>query len=92
MARPARVRREDAPAPTGEVPRVVLRAPFGLEFARDYQAQRPEIFPSFESLRHFIKRHRGSLVEGDALFQWRGELCIDPPRFEAVMREKMRLW
>jgi hypothetical protein len=92
MARPARVQRDAAQQSSTDIPRVVLRAPFGLEFWREYRARNAEVFPSDESLRHFLKRHKGSLVEAGALLQWRGELVIDPPKFEDVMREKMRIW
>lgn len=71
-------------------PEVESGPPFGLVTVKRYQKQHPEVFPSPHAARWYCRLHRDELVAGEALFKWRGELCLDPPKFEVVAKKIMR--
>ena len=52
-----------------------------------YQQERKELFPSIESLRWFIRQHRGALERTGALGKWRGELLLDARKADDLVVE-----
>lgn len=71
-------------------PEIAPSPPFGLVTLRQYQAQNTGAFPSFESLRWFVRQHRQALAEAGALLKWRGEFVVDVPKFEAAAKTAMQ--
>ena len=53
----------------------------------DYQAQRPQVFPSPESLRWFERAHRAELIQRGALLMPNGRKLVDPQLFDAAVRD-----
>lgn len=58
-----------------------------FEGLRRYQERNAVLFPSIESLRWYVRQHRGELVERGALIMHRGRLVIDSAAFKAVVRD-----
>ncbi len=52
---------------------------------RHYQAPRQHVFPSFESLRWFIRRNRALLIERGAITAPAGTVLINEDAFDEVV-------
>ena len=50
-----------------------------------YQRERAHLFPSEESLRWFVRRHKRSLIDAGALLMIAGRLTINPALFDRVV-------
>lgn len=83
----------DSKGVVGAIPvqEIEVRPPFGLVIAREYVLQHPESWSSWESLRWFLRRHRAALAAAEAVYSWRGYLCLDPEKFEAEAKRIMRI-
>lgn len=80
------------PASTSTIPvvpdtRPPVRPPFGFVEGREYQREHPDEWPSWESLRWFMRQNRVELVEAGAVGLWKGVLVLDPGPFEAASKK-----
>jgi hypothetical protein len=60
----------------------VLRA---VPVITGYQAQRPQLFQSPESMRWFLRNHRDELLQAGALLKISGRWMAVPERFDDVV-------
>ena len=51
----------------------------------EYQQGRAHLFPSLESLRWYLKRHRAALIEAEALVMVAGRLLASPEPFDGYV-------
>ena len=59
----------------------------GLVPLARYAEARPHVFQSQESVRWFVRRHRGELAESGALLMVAGRWFADAPVFDRVVAE-----
>ncbi len=53
----------------------------------DWRASNSHLFPSDTSLRWHLRQYRDEYIAAGALLEVAGRFVIDPPRFEATLRD-----
>lgn len=60
-------------------------AVIGLQLPEQYRAARPNVYPSPDAFRWFVRQHRAALVEAGALVAPTGRLLVSPEAFDRVV-------
>jgi hypothetical protein len=81
----ATVKRRTRTQAKPERARDVPRSP--LVLAWNWRQENGHLFSSDTGLRWHLRKHRDAYVAAGALLEIGGRLFVDPPKFEAVLRE-----
>jgi hypothetical protein len=72
---------ESTPTPSPDTASAVI----GLQLPEQYRAARPNVYPSLDAFRWFVRRHRDELVAAGALVAPTGRLLVHPEAFDRVV-------